>query len=231
MSTAKKTTTKSGTVSKTSKTTKASSALKASNDRTDRDTDNPDDMSSMANNLSSASGSGSSAALPEALKELFLDEIKDIYWAEKQLTKVLPKMQQAAASSDLANAIGEHLEETMTHVERLEQIFQILGEKPQAKKCDAMEGITKEGESIVEDTEEGTPVRDAGVIMASQKVEHYEIATYGSLKQIATVLQLQEVADLLGRTLEEEKAADVKLSEVADSLRFVPSDNGASSME
>ncbi len=223
MATAKKTTSKTGSVSGNNKTMATpSSALKASNDITSRD-ETEEDMSSMQNNSRTVKPSGSE--MPDALKELFLDEIKDIYWAEKQLTKVLPKMQQAAASSDLADAIGDHLEETKVHVERLEQIFEILGEKAQAKKCDAMEGITKEGESIVEETEEGTPTRDAGVIMASQKVEHYEIATYGSLKQIATVLQLQDVANLLSQTLEEEKAADAKLTEVAESLNFSASEN------
>lgn len=200
---------------------KPSSALKQTEDRTERPTD--DDMSSMERN--DALGSGDKMAkpvteVPTDLKKLFIDEIKDIYWAEKQLTKVLPKMKQAASSEELADAIGDHLGETKTHVDRLEQIFTILGEKPQAKKCDAMEGITKEGESIVEDTEDGTPTRDTGVIMASQKVEHYEIATYSSLKQIAVVLNMPDVADLLNQTLEEEKAADEKLTHIAAGLDF-----------
>ena len=232
MATSKKTNNKNTPYTTKRKTSsKVTSALKASNDKTSRDTDANEDLSSLEDNSSAGlnqpsqpkrqdSISKSPEELPSALKELFLDEIKDIYWAEKQLTKVLPKMQQAASSSDLADAIGDHLEETRTHVDRLEQIFDMLGEKPQAKKCDAMEGITKEGERIVEDTEEGTSTRDAGVIMASQKVEHYEMATYGSLKQIATVLQLPEVADLLSQTLEEERAADEKLSQIAEGLSF-----------
>jgi ferritin-like metal-binding protein YciE len=151
-----------------------------------------------------------------ALLEFFKDEIKDIYWAEKHLTKALPKMKKAATSSELANAIGEHLEVTKTHVARLEQVFELLGEKPKAKKCEAMEGISKEGESIIEDTEEGTATRDVGIIMASQKVEHYEIATYGGLKQLATTLGLSDIADLLEQTLNEEKEADETLTGIAE---------------
>ena len=148
--------------------------------------------------------------------ELFVDEIKDIYWAEKHLVKTLPKMQKAATSEELGNAIAEHLEVTKTHVSRIEQIFEILGKKPQAKKCDAMEGLAKEGESIIEDTEDGSSTRDVGIIMASQKVEHYEIATYGSLKQLASVLGLDEIADILDQTLTEEKEADETLTGIAE---------------
>jgi len=151
-----------------------------------------------------------------ALMELFLDSIKDIYWAENHLVKTLPKMQQAATSKELKGAIGDHLKETKVHVTRLEQIFELLGEKAQAKKCDAMEGISKEGEEIVESTDEGTATRDVGIILASQKVEHYEIATYGGIHQLAITLGLNEVADILATTLEEEKAADQKLTDVAE---------------
>jgi len=151
------------------------------------------------------------------LLEFFVGEIKDIYWAEKHLVKTLPKMQKAATSPELAAAIGGHLEVTKTHVSRLEQVFELLGEKAQAKKCDAMEGITKEGGSILEDTEKGTATRDVGIVLASQKVEHYEISTYGGLKQLSLTLGLIEVADLLGKTLEEEKEADETLTEIAES--------------
>jgi ferritin-like metal-binding protein YciE len=148
--------------------------------------------------------------------ELFVDSIKDIYWAENHLVKALPKMQKAATSTQLANAIGEHLEVTKTHVTRLEQVFELLGKKAQAKKCDAMEGLSKEGEGIIEDTEEGTATRDVGIIMASQKVEHYEIATYGGLTQLAKTLGQTDVADLLAQTLMEEKEADQMLSDIAE---------------
>lgn len=151
-----------------------------------------------------------------ALQELFTDAIKDIYWAEKKLVKTLPKMQKAATSAELKSAIGDHLQQTQEHVTRLEQVFALLGEKVQAKKCDAMEGLTMEGESIIEDTDKGSATRDVGLIMAAQKVEHYEIATYGSLKQIATVLGLNEITDILATTLEEEKATDALLTSIAE---------------
>lgn len=151
-----------------------------------------------------------------ALQEFLADEIKDIYWAEKHLVKVLPKMQKAATSEALARAIGDHLEVTKTHVTRLEQVFALLGEKVQAKKCDAMEGLAKEGQSIIEDTEDGSATRDVGIILACQKVEHYEIATYGTLSQLANTLGLSDVADILEQTLGEEKEADGALTEIAE---------------
>ena len=150
------------------------------------------------------------------LEEFFHDEVKDIYWAEKHLVKTLPKMQKAANSTDLKNAFIQHLEVTKGHVARLEEVFEILGKKPQAKKCDAMEGITKEGESIIEDTEAGTSTRDVGLILAAQKVEHYEIATYGGLTQLAKTLGYSEIASILETTLGEEKEADVSLSTLAE---------------
>ena len=151
-----------------------------------------------------------------ALMELFLDGIKDIYWAENHLVKTLPKMEKAASSAKLRAAIADHLEVTKTHVARLEKVFELLGEKAQAKKCDAMEGISKEGEGIVESTEENTATRDVGIILASQKVEHYEIASYGGLNQLAITLGLNDVAELLAETLAEEKEADSLLTEIAE---------------
>jgi ferritin-like metal-binding protein YciE len=152
-----------------------------------------------------------------ALLALFTDGIKDLYWAENHLVKNLPKMIKSATSSALAEAISLHLEETKIHVTRLEEIFGLLGEKVEAQKCDAMEGLGKEGEHIVESTEAGTATRDVGIILASQKIEHYEIASYGGLQQLAVTLGLNEVADLLAQTLEEEKNADSKLTAVAES--------------
>ena len=150
------------------------------------------------------------------LAEFFHDELKDIYWAEKHLLKAIPKMQKAATSEELAAAFADHLEVTKEHVTRLENVFEILGHKPQAKKCDAMDGITKEGESIIEDTEAGTATRDVGLIMAAQKVEHYEIATYGGLHQLALTLGYEDVAEILETTLTEEKETDEKLTEIAE---------------
>lgn len=151
-----------------------------------------------------------------ALTALFKDAIADLYWAENHLVKSLPKMISAATSPNLTKAIMAHLEETKTHVTRLEQVFELLGEKAIAKKCDAMEGLTKEAEGIVEETEPGTATRDVGIILASQKVEHYEIASYGGIHQLAITLGLDEIASVLEQTLTEEKQADIKLSEIAE---------------
>ncbi len=149
--------------------------------------------------------------------ELFVSELKDIYWAENQLVKALPKMQQSATTAALADAIGNHWEQTQNQVARLEQIFALLGKKPIAKKCDAMEGLTKEGEAVIEETEAGSATRDAGIIIASQKVEHYEIAAYGGLAQLARTLGLAEAVGILEETLAEEKESDRLLTEIAES--------------
>ena len=154
----------------------------------------------------------SSAA--EGLRDLFVDSLKDIYWAEKALVKALPKMAKNATTENLITAINEHLSVTQGQVMRLEQVFEIVGEKAVAKKCDAMDGLIKEGEGIMEETEVG-PVRDAGIIAASQKIEHYEIATYGTLVAFAKTLGEEEAAALLSETLAEEKEADVTLTEAA----------------
>ena len=150
------------------------------------------------------------------LEKYFMDSLKDIYWAEKHLTKVLPKMKKAATTEQLQNAIADHLVQTEEHVTRLEQVFEMLGHKAQAKQCEAMEGLTKEGTSIIEETEDGTMTRDVGIIMAAQKVEHYEIATYGALVTLAKTMGEEKVAKVLAQTLGEEKQADEGLSEIAE---------------
>lgn len=150
----------------------------------------------------------------EGLRELFVDSLKDIYWAEKALTKALPKMAKNASSENLITALNDHLLVTEGQIDRLEKVFQSVGEKAVAKKCDAMEGLIKEGEGIMEETELG-PVRDAGIIAAAQKVEHYEIATYGTLAAFAKTLGEDEALELLLATLEEEKEADTTLTEAA----------------
>ena len=150
------------------------------------------------------------------LTEFFLDEIKDIYWAEKHIVKALPDMKKAATSPELKATFDSHLVVTNTQIERLEKVFELLGEKPEAIKCDAMNGILKEGENIIDDTEDGTATRDVGLILAAQKVEHYEISTYGGLRQIASTLGLDQIAALLEETLKEEKEADVALTVVAE---------------
>ena len=166
----------------------------------------------------------SSAA--DGLRELFVDSLKDIYWAEKALTKALPKMQKNATNENLIAAIEDHLDVTNTQVDRLEQVFKIIGEKAVAKKCDAMDGLIKEGASIMEETEIGA-VRDAGIIAASQKIEHYEIATYGTLVAFAKTLGEDEAAELLNVTLAEEKEADVTLTEAAyNTINFDAAEEG-----
>ncbi|MEO6813754.1 MAG: ferritin-like domain-containing protein [Ginsengibacter sp.] len=160
--------------------------------------------------------SGSSSLIAKGLRELFEDELKDIYWAEKALTKGIPKMIKNATSQELIDALEDHLEVTKGHVERCEKAFELLGKPARAKKCEAMEGLTKEAEEIMESTEKGM-VRDAGIISAAQKVEHYEIASYGTLCAFANTLGENEVADLLEQTLNEEKEADQTLTGIAES--------------
>lgn len=150
------------------------------------------------------------------LQKLFEDELKDIYWAEKALTKAIPKMIKNATSEELIGALEAHLTETQEHVTRLEQVFEIIGKNAVAKKCEAMAGLIEEATAIMEDCEEGS-MRDAGIISAGQKVEHYEIASYGTLCQFAATLGLDDAKEILGETLSEEKAADEKLTEVAES--------------
>lgn len=163
----------------------------------------------------SSQGSKKQSSEATGLRELLEDEMKDIYWAEKALVKALPKMAKKATSQDLKDALESHLKETENHVARCEQVFEKLGKPVRAKKCEAMDGLLKEGTEIMSSTEEGV-VRDAGIILAGQKVEHYEIATYGTLTEFAKTLGENEVADLLYATLTEEKGADEKLTKVAE---------------
>jgi ferritin-like metal-binding protein YciE len=150
------------------------------------------------------------------LEKFFIDQLKDIYWAEKHLIKSLPKMQKAATSGVLKEAIQDHLAQTEEQAARLEQVFELMGQKPAAKKCDGMEGLVKEAESAVEETEEGSMTRDAAIIMSAQKVEHYEIASYGTLVQLATIMGNEEVAGILQTTLDEEKETDENLTSIAE---------------
>lgn len=149
------------------------------------------------------------------LRELFENELMDIYWAEKALTKAIPKMVKKATSEELQSSLEDHLKVTEEHVVRLEQVFGILNVKPQAKKCEAMAGLIKEADQIMSETDHGV-VRDAGIISAAQKVEHYEIATYGTLCAFAKTLGENDAADLLGQTLVEEKEADENLTKIAE---------------
>jgi ferritin-like metal-binding protein YciE len=153
------------------------------------------------------------------LMKLFEDSLKDIYWAEKALTKALPKMAKKATSEELIAGIEEHLEETEQQVSKVEQVFEVIGKKPVARKCEAMDGLIKEGEEVMKETEAGA-MRDAGIIAAAQKVEHYEIAAYGTLRTFAQILGIEEAAELLEEILNEEKATDEKLTELAQSINL-----------
>jgi ferritin-like metal-binding protein YciE len=177
--------------------------------------------STKSTNKSSSSSSSSKSAAGKKehqslLRKFFIEELQDIYWAEKHLVKELPKLQKAATTDELADAIGDHQAATEEHVSRLEDVFKMMGETPKAKKCEAMEGLVKEAQNIIEETEEETATRDVALIMAAQKVEHYEIATYGSLVQLAKTIGMTDVADILAETLQEEKEADELLTSIAE---------------
>lgn len=152
------------------------------------------------------------------LTEFFLEELRDVYGAEKQIAQALPKLRKAATSPDLAMAFEDHLRVTQGQISRLEQIFQLLGQNAEAKKCEGMEGLLKEGESVIGDTEAGSATRDVGLIVSAQKVEHYEIAAYGSLRQLAKTIDKAEISSLLEQTLLEEKETDMLLSNLAETL-------------
>jgi ferritin-like metal-binding protein YciE len=155
----------------------------------------------------------------ENLHELFVDELKDIYDAEKQLTKALPKMAKAADSQDLRAAFEEHLEITRMQVNRLEEVFKSLGLPARGKSCEGMKGLIEEGQEKMQELEQG-PTLDAALIASAQKVEHYEIASYGTLATFAEIMGHQDAKDLLGQTLDEEKEADEKLTQVAGEINF-----------
>ncbi|TWR26239.1 ferritin-like domain-containing protein [Mucilaginibacter achroorhodeus] len=162
--------------------------------------------------------SGRKPEAESALKELFIDELKDIYWAEQHLVKALPKMMKNATSDELKNTIQEHLTQTENQVVRLEQVFESIGEKAKAVKCEAMEGLLKEADELMKETEKGTEVRDVAIISTAQKVEHYEIASYGTLCALAGTLGFTDAVELLQQTLEEEKQADQLLTQAAGAI-------------
>lgn len=165
-----------------------------------------------------------------ALKELFIDELKDLYNAENQLIKALPKMAKAANSEELRSGFEEHLEQTKGHVQRIEQIFQALGEKPTGKKCKAMEGLVAEGAEATEEDLEGE-VADAALIGAARRVEHYEIAAYSTVIKFAELLDEDEAVKLLEQTLQEETETDEKLVSMVEEFELQNSDANANSDE
>ena len=164
------------------------------------------------------------------LKELYVDELKDIYSAETQLVKALPKMAQAASSEELRQGFEQHLEQTKGHVQRLEKIFEALGESPKGKKCKGMEGLVEEGEEAIGEDFENS-VMDAALIGAAQRVEHYEIAAYGTVCAFAEELGETEQASLLTETLEEEKETDEKLTELAQQINAQANESDAEDEE
>jgi ferritin-like metal-binding protein YciE len=153
----------------------------------------------------------------ETAQELFVEELKDLYSAEKQIVKALPKVAKAVESEELREGIEEHLEQTKGHVERLERVFEIMGERASGKTCKGMQGLIEEGSEHISEIEKG-PVRDAALIGALQRVEHYEIAAYGTVATFAEAMDQEEIKELLGETLQEEKDTDAKLTEVSHSV-------------
>ena len=160
--------------------------------------------------------SSSAATQNSKLMEFFVEQLQDIYWAEKKLVKTLPKLAEAATNTKLKKGFTDHLQQTQKHVSRLENVFEIIGQEPKAVKCHAMAGIVDEGEEIIDETDTGTAQRDVGLIFAGQKAEHYEIATYGGLIQLAKTLGYNEAGELLGQTLAEEKEADSLMTQIAE---------------
>jgi ferritin-like metal-binding protein YciE len=159
---------------------------------------------------------GTDAARNSKLQEFFIDQLQDIYWAEQRLVKTLTKMEEASNSNELKQAFNGHMRETRNHVSRLEKVFDMIREPAEAKKCHAIAGIIDEGEEIIDETEDNTAQRDVGLIFAGQKAEHYEIATYGGMVQLARTLGYTDIAEILGVTLAEEKKADSLLTRIAE---------------
>jgi ferritin-like metal-binding protein YciE len=171
---------------------------------------------SASSGNSSSGNQGQQGGQYPLLEKFFHDQLRDIYWAEKALLKALPKMQKKATTEELKQAFEDHTAVTEEQTKRLEQVFEIMGKRAQAKKCEAMEGLIKESEEIIEETEDDTMTRDVALIMAAQKVEHYEIATYGGLVQLAHTMNMSEVAEILEQTLQEEKDTDQLLTYIAE---------------
>jgi ferritin-like metal-binding protein YciE len=153
----------------------------------------------------------------ETMEDLFVEQIEDLYDAEQRLVKALPKMAEACTSGELRNAFDEHLQQTRGHVTRLEQIFADIDKKAKGKTCEAMKGLIEEGEDMIDDIKQ-SPLRDAGLIAAGNRVEHYEMAGYGTARTMAKTLGFNRAADLLQQTIEEEKQADAKLTRIAEQM-------------
>lgn len=162
-------------------------------------------------------GNGEEKKSESPLEKFFQDQLKDIYYAEQQLLKGLDEMKNASTTEELEDAFSDHKKQTERHIKRLEKVFSMIGVKAQGKKCEAMDGLLKEGKTIINETKQGTMTRDAALIIAAQKIEHYEIATYGGLVQLALTLGLPRAAELLDKTLGEEEETDCLLTDIAES--------------
>ena len=159
------------------------------------------------------------------LEKFFTDQLKDIYYAEQVLIKALEEMKKAATTEELEDAFEDHRKQTERHITRLEKIFQMMGQEAEGKKCEAMDGLIKEAKSIISETKQGSMTRDAALIIAAQKVEHYEIATYGGLVQLAITMDLHQAAEILDKTLQEEEDTDTTLTEIAETSINVKAEN------
>ncbi len=173
-------------------------------------------MSHHKNKTAAGTDAAGKKSIP-LLEKFFMDQLKDIYYAEQLLVKELPQMQKACTTEELEDALVDHQKQTERHVKRLERIFQLIAVTPASKKCEAMEGLVNEAKTIIHETKEGSATRDAALIIAAQKIEHYEIATYGGLVQLALTMDLHQVATLLEKTLQEEEEADQELTRIAES--------------
>ena len=169
------------------------------------------------NSAAAAAGTTSEEIEQTPFEKLFEDLLKDIYYAEQKLVEALEKMSAAATTEELQSAFEDHQYVTQKHVSRLEKVFSLLGKEAEAKQCAAMDGLIEEGERVIQETKEGSMTRDAGLIIAAQKIEHYEIAAYGSLVQVALTLGHDQAATILEKTLSEEEDTDMLLTEIAES--------------
>lgn len=153
---------------------------------------------------------------PSFLQKFFIDQLKDMYYAEQELLKALPEVKNAATTEELEDAIEEHMKQTERHVKRLEKVFRMVGQKAEGKKCEAMDGLLRECRNIIRETEEQSMTRDAALVIAAQKIEHYEIASYGGLVSLAVTMGMERAADLLDKTLGEEEDTDQLLTDIAE---------------
>ena len=174
-------------------------------------------MATKNTGLAAQSSANNESSNGSPLQKFFEDQLKDIYYAEQLLVKGLNEMKAACTTEELEDAFDDHCKQTERHIKRLDKVFNLIGVKAQGKKCEAMDGLLKEAKSIINETKEGTMTRDAALIIAAQKIEHYEIATYGGLVQLALTLGRPRAAELLDKTLNEEEETDRLLTDIAES--------------